>query len=100
MERTEEAIDLKVLRRPDPILWSDASTLFEDELGDNGCAAFTVKTVWACWGLCNTWLVFPQRLIAWTLPRSCLCGMQASCTLASYGCCDACRRVYKPQAVR
>jgi hypothetical protein len=42
---TTERIDFEELKRPDPILWSDTVTLFEDELGDNGVAQFTVKTV-------------------------------------------------------
>ncbi len=33
------------LRRPDPILFFDEMVLFEDELGDNGCAMLSVKTV-------------------------------------------------------
>jgi hypothetical protein len=33
------------LRRSDPILWSDAVTLFEDELGDNGSSQYSVKVV-------------------------------------------------------
>jgi hypothetical protein len=41
----EERIDMDELRRPDPILWSDIVTLFEDELGDNGTSLLTVKVV-------------------------------------------------------
>lgn len=42
---TDEGIDYEELKRPDPILWSDAVTLFEDELDDNGVSLFTVKIV-------------------------------------------------------
>lgn len=40
---TEERIPLDKLRREDPILFFDELVLFEDELGDNGEAKYTVK---------------------------------------------------------
>ncbi len=48
IEDTDDRIDLNALRRPDPIIWSDAVTLFEDELGDNGAATYSVKIVGVC----------------------------------------------------
>jgi len=40
---TSEPLDLQLLKQPDPILFFQELVLFEDELGDNGCAVQSVK---------------------------------------------------------
>ncbi|EGG20972.1 hypothetical protein DFA_00841 [Cavenderia fasciculata] len=42
-ENTTEQIDVEKLKRPDPILFYDEVTLFEDELADNGISILSIK---------------------------------------------------------
>eukprot|EP00009_Paramoeba_aestuarina_P008965 CAMPEP_0201507692 /NCGR_PEP_ID=MMETSP0161_2-20130828/1269_1 /ASSEMBLY_ACC=CAM_ASM_000251 /TAXON_ID=180227 /ORGANISM="Neoparamoeba aestuarina, Strain SoJaBio B1-5/56/2" /LENGTH=184 /DNA_ID=CAMNT_0047902127 /DNA_START=344 /DNA_END=895 /DNA_ORIENTATION=+ len=40
---TKEMINIELLKKPDPILFFDEITLFDDELDDNGSARLTIK---------------------------------------------------------
>jgi len=43
IEPTTEPINIALLQQPDPILYFDENTLFEDEMADNGVASLVVK---------------------------------------------------------
>jgi len=43
IEPTTEPINIALLQQPDPILYFDENTLFEDEMADNGVASLVIK---------------------------------------------------------
>ena len=51
-ENTESSIPLKLLKRPDPILFFDEVILYEDEMADNGITMYSCKI-----------RVMPERLL-------------------------------------
>jgi type 2A phosphatase activator TIP41 len=38
-----EELNMELLKRPDPILFYESLSLYEDELGDNGCSELSVR---------------------------------------------------------
>jgi len=63
---TQEAINISLLQRPDPILWYDSLPLFEDELHDNGVSSLTVRVrvMDSCWlVLLQFWLRVDDKVL-------------------------------------
>ena len=88
---TELGIDYELLKRPDPILFYDELTLYEDELADNGAAQLTVRLVrvrWPCTLSRAVTRSLPRVSLEGRGPRACV--GSAACRRRFLCCCASC----------